>query len=428
MNTTLELRWLSWADYANKYPLMFSSGEQFDMAYAANWLNFYGMARKGAYMPLEDLWEEYAPDNYALQSEEAKTQATVDGHIYGIPTLWGELNSFGPIYRADLLDESQWDGKMENFEDLEEYLDLIKANYPEMEPFDLYSSGSEIDYVYFSNKGLLTSQNSSADFLWYDPSEEQPQIKTFYDLDGVEDFLTMMNRWNEKGFFTKSALADTDSMKLDNGKAAAKMHNIGQYVELALRHPEWEARFANFVKPMSHSAYTRNCLVLPNTCKDPERCLALWNLLTTDRELYDAFFYGVEGTTYELDEKGNYRLLDTELYALSNMWAVRNPEFIRNAIGTPDGYDEWIEKMEAMVAEDKTSERYAGFVPDFSNIETEVAMCNNVVQQYWWPLELGYTDPVTGLEEFKKMMEAAGIDKVIEEIQGQLDAYVETLA
>ena len=385
------------------------------------------MAQKGAYMALDDLWETYAPQNFALQSEEAKKQATVDGHYYGIPTLWGELNSYGPIYRADLLDASLWDGQMESFEDMEEYLDLIKENYPEMEPIDLYSAGSEFDYLYFSNHGLLTTQNSSADFLWYDPSEEHPQVKTYYEMDGVEDFLEMMNRWNEKGFFTKSALADTDSMKLDNGKAALKIHNIGQYVELALRHPDWDSQFSNMVKPMSHSAYTRNCLVLPNTCKNVERSLALWDLLTTDREVYDAFFYGVLGTTYELDENGDYRLLDPDLYALSNMWAVRRPEFIRNAIGTPDGYDEWNERMEQMVQEDKTSERYAGFVPDFSNVESEVATCNNVMQQYWWPLELGYTDAESGLAEFQKMMEAAGVDRVKEEIQTQLDAYTESL-
>lgn len=52
------------------------------------------------------------------------------------------------------------------------------------------------------------------------------------------------------------------------------------------------------------------------------------------------------------------------------------------------------------------------------------AACINAHQQYWWPLELGYTDPVTGLEEYKQKMQAAGIDKVIEEFQRQLDEYL----
>ena len=48
----------------------------------------------------------------------------------------------------------------------------------------------------------------------------------------------------------------------------------------------------------------------------------------------------------------------------------------------------------------------------------------NVHQQYWWPLELGYTDPVSGLKEYQEKMEAAGIEKVREVLQQQLDAYV----
>ena len=32
MNTTLTINWIPWSDFANKYPLLFSSGEEFDMA------------------------------------------------------------------------------------------------------------------------------------------------------------------------------------------------------------------------------------------------------------------------------------------------------------------------------------------------------------------------------------------------------------
>ena len=48
----------------------------------------------------------------------------------------------------------------------------------------------------------------------------------------------------------------------------------------------------------------------------------------------------------------------------------------------------------------------------------------NVWQQYWWPLELGYTNDIdASLAEYEKMMKNAGADKMLEEIQKQLDAY-----
>lgn len=60
---------------------------------------------------------------------------------------------------------------------------------------------------------------------------------------------------------------------------------------------------------------------------------------------------------------------------------------------------------------------------DTSTVETELAACNNVWQQYWWPLELAYTDRETGLAEYAKKMKAAGLDKIMEEAQRQLEEY-----
>ena len=67
LNCTLQINWIGWAEYANKYPMLYSSGEKFDMAYCATWLNFANLARRGAFMPFNDLLPTYAPDNYALQ-------------------------------------------------------------------------------------------------------------------------------------------------------------------------------------------------------------------------------------------------------------------------------------------------------------------------------------------------------------------------
>ena len=137
LNCTLKINWIGWGEYTNKYPLLFTSGEEFDMAYASStWLNAVAMARKGAFMNLDELWPTYAPQNFARQSDLAKELATVDGHYYIVPTLLGTYSAYGPIYREDLVEGSDWDGKMESFEDIEEYCDLVQELHPEIEPLD----------------------------------------------------------------------------------------------------------------------------------------------------------------------------------------------------------------------------------------------------------------------------------------------------
>ncbi len=166
-------------------------------------------------------------------------------------------------------------------------------------------------------------------------------------------------------------------------------------------------------------------MVISNTSKNPERALAFWNLVTTDQEVYDAFYYGVLGTSYELNDEGQFTVLDTDLYATSAMWAARTLDLNRNQAGVPESYDTIRAGWEETIKEGVGSEKFTGFVMDTSSISTEVAACTNARQQYGWPLELGYTEDVeASIEEYRTAMQAAGIDKVIEECQKQLDAYL----
>lgn len=427
LNCTLKINWIGWAEYAQKYPLLFSSGEEFDLAYCATWLGFSSLAQRGAFMALDDMLPTYAPDNYALQSESALKQATVDGHLYAVPTLLPTYAAYGAIYRGDLAAEAGITGPIDTWEEVEQFADYIVANHPEMEAIDEYSSGPESSLV-FARMNALMEIDSNLRFLFYDPSEEHPTVKALYDLDGATEFYQRMKEWSDKGYWTKSALADTDSQKTQNGKAALKFHNIDNWANYSAIHPEWDFQWGTMTNDISHLPYTQDCMVISNTSKNPERALALWNLLTTDQDAYDALFYGVLGTTYELNDEGQFSITDMDLYSTSAMWAVRTMELNRNQVGVPEGYDTIRQDWEKEIKEGVGSEKFTGFVLDTSNISTEVAACTNAKQQYGWPLELGYTNDVeASIEEYRAAMQAAGIDKLIEECQKQLDAYVDSL-
>lgn len=234
----------------------------------------------------------------------------------------------------------------------------------------------------------------------------------------------MMARWNEKGFFSKSALSDSDSEKTKNGKAAILIHNIDSYQSYYIEHPEWGFKFSNFVKDLSYLAFTQDSMVISNTSKHPELAMAVYNYLTTDEEAYRAFQWGIEGTSYEITDKNELHLLNQDDYAVTDMWAARNSKFNLNTMGSPDDLTTLKSGFDAQIKEGVGAQKYRSFVFDTSSIETEYAACMSVHQQYWWPLELGYTDAVSGLEEYKEKMKVAGIDKVRETLQKQLDDYV----
>ena len=69
----------------------------------------------------------------------------------------------------------------------------------------------------------------------------------------------------------------------------------------------------------------------------------------------------------------------------------------------------------------------AGFTFDSSKVATELSVVNSIVDEYEYSFALGIygDDTDTKLEEFVQKLEAAGLDKVTEELKSQYEAYKE---
>ncbi|MEG1426939.1 MAG: DUF3502 domain-containing protein, partial [Oscillospiraceae bacterium] len=65
------------------------------------------------------------------------------------------------------------------------------------------------------------------------------------------------------------------------------------------------------------------------------------------------------------------------------------------------------------------------FSANLDPIKNEYAAVENVIQQYAIPLYYGYVDdPIAGIKELREKLAAAGSDKVLKELQTQLDAFL----
>ena len=429
-NTTLKINMLPTGEYRTTYPLLFASGEAFDLAYAATWLNFADLAKRGSFKALEDLAPKYAPKLYQRETPTAIMQATLNGHLYALPSLWKTYSAYGPVYRTDLVKGTDWNGKMDNFQDLENYLGAVKKAHPEIEPFMVYSGGSEADDQFMYFNGIYPMKGSTNDFLFIDPKDPNPKIFTYYEYSKTPEFLQMMKRWNDAGYFPKSGLADTDGDKVLNGKAAMRFHNIDTYESYYRAKPDWGIQWSNFVSDVSNMAFTQDCCVVASSSKNPERALQLYDLILSDEELYRAFYYGIENVTYRIHNVDGQNYVEPispaipDRYEFTRMWAARTNEFFLPTFGAPADEQKWKATFNSYIKDGVMSQKYRSFVPDFTSVETENANCINAHMQYWWPLELAYVDINTGLQEYQKQMQAAGIDKVRAALQSQLDDYI----
>ena len=67
--------------------------------------------------------------------------------------------------------------------------------------------------------------------------------------------------------------------------------------------------------------------------------------------------------------------------------------------------------------------KYLGFSCDTSSVANEITACYDVEGQYRAAMNSGLLDPATALSEFLKALEDAGIQKIIDCYQTQLNEW-----
>jgi len=85
------------------------------------------------------------------------------------------------------------------------------------------------------------------------------------------------------------------------------------------------------------------------------------------------------------------------------------------------------EIMDRWINEETVNHPLQNFNFDDTNVKNEMANIANVYQQYALPLELGFVDVEDGLATLKEKLDQAGIEKVRQEMQTQLDEYLKNL-
>ena len=128
INAELKFKWVEWADWQTKYNLLLASGEPLDLiTIGTDWLDTWGNAQRGAFLPLNNLLEKYAPLTNAEIPAEDWEQSKLNDDIMMIPedhyTQWV---NHGFFYRGDWAKEFGITEPITNFEMLGKYFQVSR--------------------------------------------------------------------------------------------------------------------------------------------------------------------------------------------------------------------------------------------------------------------------------------------------------------
>ena len=162
--------------------------------------------------------------------------------------------------------------------------------------------------------------------------------------------------------------------------------------------------------------------------KNPEKAWEFLELLNSEKgkDLYNMLVYGIEGKHYKKVGDNQIEQFGVTGQATSSSnyglwkWNVGNTKYAYNTL--TDTMDPKLID-EVNTGDHAVRSSFTGFALDTSKITTEIAQMNTVFEEFKG-LNLGtYSDVDKTYEEYMAKLKTAGLEKIREEIQRQVDEF-----
>lgn len=410
-NMKLDLQLFNSADYGNKINLIMASNETFDLCFVSNWLNKLNVvASKGAILPLDDLIANNAPGLKDALPDYLFGMAKYGDKVYAVPNYQIEYSARGIMVQEDLAKKYNLDlDKINTITDLEPFLEQIKNNEPGIYP------------IQAEPKFYNTYEGITGTYTSIDTADENLKVFSEKTNDLVYKNLELCADWFKKGYIRQDiASVTSDVADVNANKYAVVLGTILPGVEGTM----YAKTGKNYVckalqEPfVSFQAGQSTMTAISSTSKHPDKAMKFLEIINTDKELFNLLMFGIEGTHYEKIADNQIRILDGGKYQLGiSAWAFGNQLntfYMENQ--KPGSWEE----TDRINREAATSP-IIGFSPVIDNVKNELAAIETVVSEY---NKLYTRDNWRELyKEQEEKLKVAGIDRVIAEIQSQLDAW-----
>lgn len=426
LNCHVNIITYDYGSYDEMLNLACQAGEAFDICFTSGWCFDYDQAvRKGYLLPLDDLIAQYAPDYKAELPEHYFNDAKYEGTSYSMVNYQIMAQAGGVVIRKDLADKYNFDTtQVKSLADLEPLFEAVKADDPSMYGFLPDPTG-----------GWLLPSNTDAFNLEPAIHGSHPAYVKF--VDGKATIVNLMeepetveqikllNDWYNKGYIRADSASLTDLISEEaSGKYAAwKAGSCKPGCDIdqlnLTGYPCYVQRLEVWTTMRSQTIATMNGISA--TSKNPERAVMFLNLLWEDEYLFNLLSHGIQDVHWEWANEADK--------IVRNISADYNP-VVEWAYGNQfdayprEGQTATVWEETKVVNESAVPSRLNSFAFDDSNVKTENAMCNAVIEEYWFGFITGTLDAETKVPEFLQKLDDAGWDTVVAEMQAQLDAHL----
>lgn len=425
INVKLELEMIPQGEFNDKMKLKSTAGEDYDLVFTANWLNsFSDNISRDAFLPLDELIKQYGQGIITSIPDWLLSVGKVEGKMYAIPNQQIVARQLGVAIQKEYADKYGFDKtSLKDISELEPFLDQIVKNEPTLFPIDKRVD-PVLEKVYEGVVSVGALSGNSGDCVLI--KKEGTDDKLIPATEVIGDQLKKDHEWYQKGYIRKDVATVVDNTA--DVKANRYVCTLSSYK------PGWDAEFSvrqgiPYITVPIEGAYIKaisgieTMTAINVNSKHPEAAMKLLNLVYTDKDIFNELLFGLEGEHYTktgensaepIGEGGNYK------YNLSSYaWKFGNQFNTWYLPGQAAGVWEETDKLNR---EAKISS-LRGFTFDPTNVQSELAQLGAVVKEY---ANGQYTakDIDAYIAERNNKMDQAGLSRVVEEVQKQVDSWM----
>ena len=426
-NLTVEFEIIPLSEYKQKVMLMLASREKVDI------INNYGLdfateVGNRTFAPMNDLIEQYGKDVVDTLPEWLWDYQKVDGEIYGIPSYQMMGQTRGVVFVKEVAD------KYVDYAAVEQA--LAKSETFNQELYDIltkYCEDVKADGLNFKTADILNLKGwetvtGSYGYVWSD----KPVFKNYTVCEEQELRYKIASEWYKKGYIREDVASATDAASY-KGKADGYLfwddiHTPYQEATLSEKYGTEIKIIPYDVNPPIGFKALAGGTSIASASQYKEEAMQFLNLIQTDKELYNFLVWGREGVEYT--KTGDDRIetpygsqgTANDGYGLYK-WIVGNTSLAYDTQADLEGYKQWA--FEEVNNSPKIS-KLIGFQPDTADIGDIITQTNAIRGQYYNILNQGVMGDEwqSYYQEYKDKLAIAGDEKVITELQRQVDEFL----
>ncbi len=420
LDFTFEYTFVPWDNYWNKQGMAVAADEEYDITWD-HISNYAGHVSKKLLTPMDDALNKYGKDILSSTPQYSWKEMTYNNSIYAIPRVVPTATTRAFIIRGDLR-EKYGLPEIKTPEDYIKYCEAIQKNEPGMVP----TISSPMRYKYTTDKLWLFFGLWECAPVYLDVNDWK--FKSFYETDDFKKLVDDNVALQAKGLLPNQNLNIDDAFgSFFGGKIGsmeATLLRLSEQVDaFKAQQPNGKMEFVQIYpdQPKYIISACDNLLAVLATSKKVNESVAFINWTRKSQENYDLFSYGIKDVNYKLD--GNSVITadipQEHSYPAIN-WAWTDLRFHRFSKECTPEYLDMVKNWD----KDAVQIPALGISWNMDLIKAEMTQLNAVFLEYNNVVKNGYMEYDKFAPQLIQKCKDAGLDKVISELQKQLDAYL----